>query len=369
MGRIIVVTKSDLVPKDVTREWVRKGLDVWKGYEGDENQRKQKLKSRGLRGGEEGKKTAVVVVDLKKDNTRSLKKQIFQLGSYVNERRERRGIKGRPIRVGVVGYPNTGKSTLINKLVGKKRCKAENQPGVTRGLTWVKVKTTEKKGKSLASGIAGGEMVKSKGGVDEFELLDTPGIIPKKLDNHLHAHMLAACNAVGRKGYDGQRVAGWLLGWLGEMGRTEKSGGGKILDDAGPNVEGFMRKTYEIEVGGIESGELALHEAADNKCKGDLENAANKVLQDFRSGRMGKVALQVEEMERVMEGAEEEVKDEGWDVWEEEDFEEDEIDFVDLKAAREEAEREGLEMPDVVMEGKKEKEEGGGGGGGAFEGW
>ncbi|GMH76552.1 hypothetical protein TrRE_jg3062, partial [Triparma retinervis] len=188
-------------------------------------------------GGGGGGKTRVVCLDLKKDNTRQLKKHIFQLGGYVNERRARKGIKGRPIRVGVVGYPNTGKSTLINKLVGRKRCKAENTPGVTRGLTWVKVKQEDKKGSSLASGVAGGSYTKQSGTSDEFELLDTPGIIPKKLDNHLHAHMLAACNAVGRKGYDGQRVAAWLLGWFGRMAATPDPAGGpaQCLQTAGPD--------------------------------------------------------------------------------------------------------------------------------------
>jgi ribosome biogenesis GTPase A len=89
VGRIIVVTKSDLVPKQVTGDWRRAGLDVWNEYEGDENQRRQKLAARGVEndGTEGGGRTRVVCLDLKKDNTRQLKKHIFQLGKYVNERR------------------------------------------------------------------------------------------------------------------------------------------------------------------------------------------------------------------------------------------------------------------------------------------
>jgi ribosome biogenesis GTPase A len=236
-----------------------------------------------------------------------------------------------------VGYPNTGKSTLINKLVGKKRCKAENQPGVTRGLTWVKVKQELKKGSSLASGVAGGDYTKQTGGSDEFELLDTPGIIPKKLDNHLHAHMLAACNAVGRKGYDGQRVAAWLLGWFGNMAVSmEEDGRTSCLDKGGPDVEPFCRKIYGIDIQGSDgrNGELALHRVAENKCKGDLENAANKVLQDFRSGRMGRVALQTEGMERVVKGIEGEEK---WTEEEEleDDWGEEEVSILEANGGKE----------------------------------
>jgi len=368
VGRVIVITKKDLTPPEVLNGWLKnkRDIDVFKSkYEGDVNQRDQKFKARGVEEGERDN-TLVMAMDLKKDNTRKLRDTIFKLGKYVNERRERKGIKGRPIRVGVVGYPNTGKSTLINKLVGRKRCKVENQPGVTKGLNWVKVKGTEKKGSQLASGVAGGDFQKTSGsGTSEFELLDTPGIIPKKLSNHLHAHMLAASGCVGRKGYDNQRVAQWLLGWFVYLDGCSDFAGRTGLDKAGPEAKRWCRKAYGAELESGEDGEMQLHRIAESVCKGDLENAANKVLQDFRSGRMGRVALQAQWIDEVGEEKAAEW-DEDWDDenWEDEEMEY--VSFVDLKQAREEAEEEGIDLPEMV---KKEEHNVSSSPGGAFEGW
>ena len=60
-------------------------------------------------------------------------------GKHVNERRKRRGIAPRPIRAAVLGYPNVGKSALINRLVGQRKVKSENRPGVTRGFSWIRI--------------------------------------------------------------------------------------------------------------------------------------------------------------------------------------------------------------------------------------
>ena len=69
----------------------------------------------------------------------ALKRAIVEEGKHVNERRKRRGIAPRPIRAVVLGYPNVGKSALINRLVGQRKVKSENRPGVTRGFSWIRI--------------------------------------------------------------------------------------------------------------------------------------------------------------------------------------------------------------------------------------
>lgn len=106
--------------------------------------------------------TQVLAVNVLKDNVVSLITQASQeCMKAMIERQKRRGINPRAIRAMVVGIPNVGKSTLINRIANKKAVQAADRPGVTRSLTWVKV---------------------TKG----LELLDTPGVLwPKFEDEHV----------------------------------------------------------------------------------------------------------------------------------------------------------------------------------------
>eukprot|EP00956_Cyclotella_meneghiniana_P038026 scaffold147867_cov49-Cyclotella_meneghiniana.AAC.2 len=143
----------------------------------------------------------VLFVDAKRgQGTHAISRAVYRAGRHVNERRRRRGLNDRPLRVGIIGFPNVGKSALINRLLGRRRAKTANTPGVTRSLQWIRVATD--KNSNSAAGSSGTRSSKSG-----FELLDSPGIIPSDMIDQGDALLLAACNSVGVGAYDNQAVA------------------------------------------------------------------------------------------------------------------------------------------------------------------
>jgi len=235
----------------------------------------------------------------------ALHRAIFKAGQHVQERRQRRGLNPRALRVGMIGYPNVGKSALINKILGRKRAKTANTPGVTRSLQWIRVRTEGKayaSGKSSSSSSTAGSSSSSlnNGMKKEFELLDSPGVIPAKMVDQSDALLLAACNCIGQAAYDNQAVAAYLCEWLKAVYLMEK----EAL--TAPNWRekckeryGFdpLQKIERDETDVIQekylTGEDILFRVADNLCRGDPEDASRKILQDFRTGRMGHISLQL----------------------------------------------------------------------------
>ncbi|MBD2176764.1 ribosome biogenesis GTPase YlqF [Pseudanabaena sp. FACHB-1998] len=171
-------------------------------------------------------------------------------GEKVNERRHSRGMLPRPVRAVVVGFPNVGKSALINRLLKKKVVASANKPGVTRQLRWIRIS-------------------------DQIELLDTPGVIPPLLHDQEAALKLAICDDIGQAAYDNVLVAAAAVDLLMEL-----------------NVNLMSR--YIVDPQTVTSGIEYIHEvAALNKFQGDLDKVARLILYDFRKGRLGAIALEM----------------------------------------------------------------------------
>ena len=124
---------------------------------------------------------------------KEIKSAAQKTGGAMNQRRRDRGMRPRPVRAVVIGFPNVGKSALINRLVGKKIVVSERRAGVTRQLRWVRIS-------------------------DEIELLDAPGVIPWRLENQQDAIKLAICEDIGQASYDNQIVAASAIDLLLELG-------------------------------------------------------------------------------------------------------------------------------------------------------
>ena len=216
--RIVVLSHSDAVPSASIQEWTRAyeqyGAGRWDSTDTTTTtssdgsidqvahtaQQRRQIISPGKSGtsGEEdvlkNVETVLYVNGKVGKGIPSLIRAVHRSGQYVHEKRERRGLNPRPLRVGVLGFPNVGKSTIINKLLGgKKRAKTANTPGITRSLQWIRVSTS-----SNVNINANGPSKKS------FELLDSPGIIPSSIPNQNDALLLAACNSIGDAAYDNQ---------------------------------------------------------------------------------------------------------------------------------------------------------------------
>ncbi|GMH73488.1 hypothetical protein TL16_g06205 [Triparma laevis f. inornata] len=280
--RIIVCSKSDLIPEGARKLWSSKGFEAFRDPLQIElnAQQKEITLTKKKNQGTTSTLAHVLFSDVRTLKVHDLKKHILRLSTSVNTKRTSKGLLPRAIRVAVVGFPNTGKSMLINKLVGRRIVKSQNTPGVTRQLHWVKIKG---EGKNVET--ERGVVMKSSR-ENSFELLDTPGIIPTKLVSLTQGNVLAGCGLVGEKGYDNVNVAGMFL----ERIRWLIEGGWEGV--CCPEYRRELKKRYGLD---ILEGEpsLFLHTIADETCSGDLENAAVKVIQDFRQGRMGKVCLEV----------------------------------------------------------------------------
>lgn len=171
------------------------------------------------------------------------------MGKDVNKRRQSRGMLPRPVRAVVIGFPNVGKSALINRLLNRKIVQSERRAGVTKQLRWVRIS-------------------------DEIELLDAPGIIPMNLQNQNDAVKLAICEDIGEASYDNQRVAALFVDLLVDL-----------------NSEEILLSRYGLNALEM-TGEEFVYNLATQRYQNDKERAACQLLNDFRKGYMGEIALE-----------------------------------------------------------------------------
>lgn len=164
-----------------------------------------------------------------------------------------KGQRPRAIRAMIVGIPNVGKSSFINRLVGKGTTKTADKPGVTRGKQWIRF---------------GGN----------FELLDTPGILWPKFEDPQVGYKLAVTGAIRDQLLDEVELAVQLLGWLRENGPGQVQARYKLEELAADNHQ--LLEDIGKRRGFLVSGGTV-----------DLSKAAIIVLDEFRGGKIGKFTL------------------------------------------------------------------------------
>lgn len=180
------------------------------------------------------------------------------------EKLERLRLRGRifaPTRAMIVGIPNVGKSTLINKFVGKAMTKTGDKAGVTRGKQWVRVKR-------------------------DFELLDTPGILWPKFEDQAVGLKLAFTGAMNDDILDSVTLAHKLIEYLNKLYPSAISDRYGVEYDEDTAADKILEMIAEKRGFKIRGGEL------------DLDRAANILLDEFRAAKLAKVTLEsVEDLE------------------------------------------------------------------------
>ncbi|MFR8251317.1 MAG: ribosome biogenesis GTPase YlqF [Anaerovoracaceae bacterium] len=180
--------------------------------------------------------------------------QIFRRLDLIREERERETVRRRPLRLMIVGVPNVGKSSLINKLTGKKSAKTGDRPGVTRGKQWL----------TLTNGM---------------QLLDTPGILWPKFEDPDVGLNLAFCGSIRDEILDVETLCLELI---------------KVLLQDYSSLLEARYKVEEISEDGLEAMEQIAHKRGfifPGK-RIDYERTAKTVLDEFRGGKLGRITLE-----------------------------------------------------------------------------
>ncbi len=195
---------------------------------------------------------------------KQLQQAAIRAGNSLNSRRADRDMKPRPVRALMLGFPNVGKSALINRLVRQKVVASARRAGVTRSLRWVRLG-------------------------QDIDLLDAPGVLPPRLDDQMAALRLALCDDIGQAAYDSEAVAKAFLTMLTQLESTAAAG-------VAPNL---LQKRYGLELTFLDSGapdvESWFAASANRHTGGDSLRMATKLLDDFRGARLGAISLELPE--------------------------------------------------------------------------
>lgn len=229
--RVVILNKCDTADEAITQEWI------------------EHYKSKGInaiatdcRSGRGLNKLAPVVREVLKNEL---------------EKRARKGMEGKPIRMMIVGIPNVGKSSFINRIAGGKRAKVEDRPGVTRGKQWV----------TLDKGI---------------DMLDMPGVLWPKFEDKTVGEHLAFTGAVKDDILDIETLAARLADVLNHEAHKQLCERYKLTDEETFEIEPFAL----LELIGAKRG---------MKISGgeiDTERAASMLLDEFRGGKIGRITLE-----------------------------------------------------------------------------
>ena len=170
-----------------------------------------------------------------------------------NEKRAKKGLKPRGLRVLVLGIPNVGKSTFINTIAGKKKTVVGNKPGVTKQLSWIKVNK-------------------------DIDLLDTPGILWPKIENQEQAKKLALFSSIKEEILPKEELAIYALEILSKLYKDrveERYGVTYNSNDIVEILDTIGTKRGCLERGGIVS----------------YEKVYNLILQDIKNNNFGNITL------------------------------------------------------------------------------
>lgn len=223
--RLILLNKADLTDKNELKNWVNVLEDKFD--------------------------VPVMITDAKNQKDLNVVvKKIVELAEPRILAIMQKGLLRRPARVMVVGMPNVGKSSIINKLTKSSKTKTGAKAGVTRQQQWVRINP-------------------------QLDLLDTPGIIPMRQDDQEAARKLAFVNSVSENAYSNELVAQELLGLLEEKYPEQLRGYYNLSEDQEFTLENIALARNWIISGG----------------SADIERAAVYLLRDFREGKIGKFIL------------------------------------------------------------------------------
>ena len=230
--RVVVLNKCDMADEALTAEWI-------------EYYRANGVKAIAMdcRSGKGLNKLVPTVKEV-------IKKEL--------EKRAAKGMEGKPIRIMVVGIPNVGKSSFINRVAGGKRTKVEDRPGVTRGKQWV----------TLEKGI---------------DLLDMPGVLWPKFDDKTVGEHLAFTGAIKDDILDTELLAMRLADLLNREWHSLLCERYKLTDEETADIEPYdLLSLIGVKRGmKVSGGEV------------NTERAAALLLDEFRGGKIGRITLEM----------------------------------------------------------------------------
>ncbi len=206
---------------------------------------------------------------------KQLQQAAIRAGEALNARRAGRGMKPRPVRALMLGFPNVGKSALINRLVRQKVVDSARRAGVTRSLRWVRLG-------------------------QDLDLLDAPGVLPPRLDDQQAALRLALCDDIGQAAYDNEAAALAFVALLAGLEQLPAAGvpHGLLERRYGLAVQNSVQDVRNLEAPAFQpDADAWLAAAAERHTSGDSLRMATKLLDDFRCGRLGAIALELPALE------------------------------------------------------------------------